>query len=70
MGELSARSDVFRTRWGAHAAEPGSPSPSTPPNLTIYTAEPGSPSAEGLNLLASWAATHATGSAVQPLSRG
>ncbi len=32
------------------AAEPGL-------TLTIYTAEPGSPSAEGLRLLASWAAT-------------
>ncbi|MFG2025727.1 helix-turn-helix transcriptional regulator [Streptomyces sp. NPDC048825] len=82
VGELSTRSDAFRTRWGAHnvtrhgtgikrfhhpvvgnltlawealamAAEPGL-------TLTIYTAEPGSPSAEGLNLLASWAVTQDT----------
>ncbi|WP_033328762.1 helix-turn-helix domain-containing protein [Streptomyces yerevanensis] len=85
VGELSTRSDAFRTRWGAHnvtrhgtgvkrfhhpvvgdltlawealamAAEPGL-------TLTVYTAEPGSPSAEGLNLLASWAATHDTATA-------
>ncbi|MGW7517697.1 helix-turn-helix domain-containing protein [Streptomyces sp. NPDC054796] len=36
------------------AAEPGL-------SMTIYTAEPGSPSEEGLRLLASWAATHETG---------
>jgi transcriptional regulator with XRE-family HTH domain len=80
VGELSTRSDAFRTRWGAHnvtrhgtgvkrfhhpvvgdltlawealamAAEPGL-------TLTVYTAEPGTPSAEGLSLLASWAAAH------------
>jgi hypothetical protein len=33
------------------AAEPGL-------TLTIYSAEPGSPSAERLQLLASWAASH------------
>ncbi|MFF0223443.1 helix-turn-helix transcriptional regulator [Streptomyces sp. NPDC004629] len=38
------------------AAEPGL-------NMTIYTAEPGSPSEEGLRLLASLAATEATGPA-------
>lgn len=80
VGELSTRSDEFRTRWGSHdvrhhgtgtkrfhhpvvgeltlayeglelAAEPGL-------TLTIYTAEPGSPSAERLQLLGSWAASH------------
>jgi transcriptional regulator with XRE-family HTH domain len=79
VGELSTRSDDFRTRWGRHdvrhhgtgtkrfhhpivgeltlayeglemAAEPGL-------TLTIYTAEPGSASAEGLQLLGSWAAS-------------
>lgn len=82
VGELSTRSDEFRTRWGSHnvrhhgtgtkrfhhplvgdltlayeglemAAEPGL-------TLTIYTAEPESPSAERLQLLGSWAATHDT----------
>ncbi|MEU5718570.1 helix-turn-helix transcriptional regulator [Streptomyces sp. NPDC020403] len=82
VGELSTRSDEFRTRWGAHnvrlhstgtkhfhhqtvgdltlafegldmTAEPGL-------TLTIYTAEPSSASAEGLRLLASWAATPQT----------
>ncbi|MBZ9645860.1 helix-turn-helix domain-containing protein [Streptomyces sp. PSKA30] len=38
------------------AAEPGL-------TLVIYTAEPGSPSEEGLNLLASWAATQDTATA-------
>ncbi|MGW2647406.1 helix-turn-helix transcriptional regulator [Streptomyces sp. NPDC001393] len=40
------------------AAEPGL-------TLTIYTAEPGSPSAEGLRLLASWAATEEAESPAQ-----
>ncbi|MFJ7967754.1 helix-turn-helix transcriptional regulator [Streptomyces sp. NPDC096324] len=82
VGELSTRSEEFRTRWGRHdvrhhgtgtkrfhheivgeltlafeglelAAEPGL-------TLTIYAAEPGSASEEGLRLLASWTATHAT----------
>ncbi len=79
VGELSTRSDTFRTLWGAHdvrthgtgtkrfhhpvvgelvlayeelaiTAEPGLV-------LMVYTAEPGSASAEGLRLLASWAAS-------------
>ncbi|UJW30102.1 helix-turn-helix transcriptional regulator [Saccharothrix sp. AJ9571] len=90
VGELSTRSDEFRTRWGAHnvrhhgtgtkrfhhhavgelilayeglemAAEPGL-------TLTVYTAEPGSPSAEGLRLLASWAATQEAESATGKVS--
>jgi len=79
IGELSTRSEEFRTRWAAHnvrfhrtgfkrlhhpivgdldltfealelPADPGL-------RITTYTAEPGSPSQDGLNLLASWAAT-------------
>lgn len=81
VGELSTRSERFRTLWAAHdvryhrtgvkrlrhpvvgeleltyeafelPADPGL-------TLSTYTAEPGSPSADGLRLLASWAATHA-----------
>jgi hypothetical protein len=79
IGELSTRSEDFRTRWAAHnvkfhrtgvkrlrhpvvgdlqldfesldlPADPGL-------RVTTYTAEPGSASADGLALLASWAAT-------------
>jgi hypothetical protein len=79
VGELSMRSDEFRTRWASHdvrfhntgtkrmihplageltlnferfdlAAENGL-------TMFTYTAEPGTRSAQGLNLLASWAAT-------------
>ena len=79
IGELSTRSEDFRTRWAAHnvkfhrtglkrlhhpvvgdlelafesldlSADPGL-------RVTTYTAEPGSVSADGLTLLASWAAT-------------
>ena len=79
VGELSMRSDEFRTRWASHdvrfhntgtkrmmhplvgeltvnferfdlAAESGL-------TMFTYTAVPGTRSAEGLNLLASWAAT-------------
>ena len=79
VGELSIRSDEFRTRWASHdvrfhntgtkrmihplvgeltlnferfdlAAESGL-------TMFTYTAEPGTRSAEGLDLLASWAAT-------------
>ena len=79
VGELSTRSEDFRTRWAAHnvkfhrtglkrlhhpivgdlqldfesldlPADPGL-------RVTTYTAEPGSASADGLTLLASWAAT-------------
>jgi hypothetical protein len=79
VGELSTRSDVFRTRWATHnvrfhrtgaknfhhpvvgdldltydALEP----PADPGLLLVaYSAEPGSVSQDGLNLLASWAAT-------------
>ncbi len=83
VGELSVRSEAFRTRWAAHdvrfhntgtkrmvhplvgeltlnferfdiAAESGL-------TMFTYTAEPGTRSAEGLDVLASWAATpHAT----------
>lgn len=79
VGELSVRSQEFRTRWASHdvrfhnagtkrlvhpvvgemtldferfdiAAESGL-------TMFTYTAQPGSRSAEGLDLLASWAAT-------------
>jgi transcriptional regulator with XRE-family HTH domain len=79
VGELSTRSEEFRTRWAAHnvrhhrtgrkhlhhpvvgelqltyevmdlSADPGL-------SLVVYSAEPGSASQDGLNLLASWAAT-------------
>ena len=89
VGELSTRSEEFRTRWAAHnvrvhragtkyfhhpvigdlevtydvlelSAEPGL-------TMTAYSAEPGSPSADGLKLLASWAATaHETAEADTP----
>jgi MmyB-like transcription regulator ligand binding domain len=78
VGELSMRSEEFRTRWASHdvrfhntgtkrmmhplgeltlnferfdlAAESGL-------TMFTYTTEPGTRSAEGLDLLASWAAT-------------
>ncbi|MEX0153767.1 helix-turn-helix transcriptional regulator [Microbacterium sp. LMI1-1-1.1] len=79
VGELSTRSERFRTLWAAHnvryhrtgikrlrhpvvgdleltyeafelPADPGL-------SLATYTAEPGSPSADGLRMLASWAAS-------------
>ena len=79
IGELSTRSEAFRTRWAAHNVrfhrtgtkhlvhpEVGRLELSyeamqltSDPDLTFlaYTAEPGSSSADGLRLLASWAAT-------------
>jgi MmyB-like transcription regulator ligand binding domain len=54
--------DLTRAYEGLEmAAEPGL-------TLTIYSAEPGLPSAEGLRLLASWPATQAADSPLQPLS--
>ena len=79
VGELSTRSEAFRTRWAAHnvryhhtgrkrlhhpvigdldltyevLALPADPGLS----LVVYSAEPGSASQDGLELLASWAAT-------------
>jgi hypothetical protein len=79
VGELSTRSELFRTLWATHdvlfhrsgrknlhhpvvgdldltyeafdlPADPGL-------RLLVYTAEPATPTADGLNLLASWAAT-------------
>ncbi len=79
IGELSTRSEVFRSRWAAHnvrfhrsgikrlrhpavgalelsfeamefAQHPGL-------TMLVYTAAAGTPSADGLRLLASWAAT-------------
>jgi len=79
VGELSTRSEEFRTRWAAHNVrfhQAGTKRLHHPivgeldltyeameitadAGLTIvtYSAEPGSRSEEGLNLLASWAAT-------------
>ncbi len=79
VGELSTRSEDFRTRWAAqnvrlHRAgskkfhhpvvgdldldfEAMDLSAEHGLVLTAYTAEPGSPAADGLSLLASWAAT-------------
>ncbi|SDE26516.1 helix-turn-helix transcriptional regulator [Auraticoccus monumenti] len=79
VGELSTRSELFRTRWASHdvqlfrsghkrlrhpvvgqldldfesmeiASAPGL-------HLNVYTAPAGSPTADGLRLLASWAAS-------------
>jgi transcriptional regulator with XRE-family HTH domain len=79
VGELSTRSEVFRTRWATHNVRfhrTGAKNFHHPvvgdldlvydamelpadPGLTLvaYSAEPGSASQDGLNLLASWAAT-------------
>jgi hypothetical protein len=79
VGELSTRSDEFRTRWAAHEVRfhrtgvkrlhhpavgdldltyEAMELPSDPGlTLLVYTAEPGSASQDGLDLLASWAAT-------------
>jgi hypothetical protein len=79
IGELSTRSEVFRTRWASHDVQyhrsgqkrlrhpvvgqldlefesmelPGEPGLT----LNVYTAAPDTPAADGLKLLASWAAT-------------
>ena len=79
IGELSTRSEDFRTRWAAHNVRfhrTGQKTLHHPvvgrlelmyeamefpahPGLTllVYTAPPGTPAADGLKLLASWAAT-------------
>lgn len=79
IGELSTRSETFRTRWAAHNVrfhrtgvkrlhhpQVGdlelsyeAMELSSEPGLTFlaYTAEPNTPSADGLRLLATWAAT-------------
>jgi transcriptional regulator with XRE-family HTH domain len=79
IGELSTRSDAFRTWWAAHnvryhqtgtkrlqhpivgdlelSYEVMQITADTDLRLAIFTAEPGSHSQQGLNLLASWAAT-------------
>jgi transcriptional regulator with XRE-family HTH domain len=79
IGELSTRSEIFRTKWAAHNVrfhrtgikhlhhpEVGDLELSyeameltSDPGLTFiaYTAEPNTPSADGLRLLATWAAT-------------
>jgi len=79
IGELSTRSETFRTRWAAHNVRfhrvgvkqvhhaivgdlemtYEAMELTSDPGLTFlaYTAEPNTPSADGLKLLASWAAT-------------
>jgi hypothetical protein len=79
IGELSTRSEIFRTKWAAHNVrfhrtgtkrlhhpEVGdldlsyeAMELSSDPGLTFlaYTAEPNTPTADGLRLLATWAAT-------------
>jgi transcriptional regulator with XRE-family HTH domain len=79
IGELSTRSEIFRTKWAAHNVrfhrtgtkrlhhpEVGdlelsyeAMELSSDPGLTFlaYTAEANTPSADGLRLLATWAAT-------------
>jgi transcriptional regulator with XRE-family HTH domain len=79
IGELSTRSEDFRTRWAAHNVRfhrtgykklhhpvvgdlelsfEAMELPSAPGlTMLVYTAAAGSPSADGLKLLASWAAT-------------
>ncbi len=79
IGELSTRSEDFRTRWAAHNVRfhrtgykklhhpvvgdleldfEAMEVPSAPGlTMLVYTAAAGSPSADGLKLLASWAAT-------------
>lgn len=94
VGELSTRSEAFRSRWAAHNVRlhntgakhfrhpvvgelhltyesmemPGDPGLT----MLVFTAAPGTPSADGLRMLASWSATHATetaGLAGEPRSR-
>jgi len=79
IGELSTRSETFRTRWAAHDVRfhrtglkrlhhpvvgdlelnfEAMEFPSDPGlTMVVYTATPGTASADGLKLLASWAAT-------------
>ena len=79
VGELSMRSEAFRTRWASHDVrfhnsgtkrfmhplageltlnfERFDLAADTGLTMFTYTAEPGTRSAEGLDLLASWAAT-------------
>ncbi|MER8002131.1 helix-turn-helix transcriptional regulator [Streptomyces sp. NPDC095613] len=79
IGELSTRSDAFRTMWGAHDVHvftAGTKRFLHPAvgemelvhesldlpcddglSITVYSADPGTPAADGLKLLASWAAS-------------
>ncbi|WP_328468966.1 helix-turn-helix transcriptional regulator [Actinoplanes sp. NBC_00393] len=79
IGELSTRSDQFRTRWARHDVRAHTtgvkrlqhpvvgpleltfevlmPAADDDQALVVYCAEPGSASADGLRLLAGWAAT-------------
>ena len=88
VGELSTRSDAFRTRWAAHNVRLHSTGAkhfrhpvvgelhlsyesmemSADPGLTllVFTAPPGTPSADGLRMLASWAASQRIESGADP----
>lgn len=79
VGELSTRSEIFRTRWASHDVQyhrsgqkrlrhpivgqldlnfEAMELPSEPGlTLNVYTAASGTPTADGLAMLASWAAT-------------
>jgi transcriptional regulator with XRE-family HTH domain len=73
VGELSTRSQEFRTRWATHSVRKHLHHPvvgdlqltyevmALPADpglsLVVYSAEPGSPSHDAVKLLASWAAT-------------
>jgi transcriptional regulator with XRE-family HTH domain len=92
VGELSTRSETFRTLWASHDVREhrtGSKSVmhgevgrldlnfevmalTSHPGLALvaYSAEPGSPTAEGLRLLASWAAPTVRVDAGGPSSTG
>ena len=83
VGELSTRSEVFRTRWASHDVQfhrsgrkrlchpvvgqldldfESMELPSEPGlRLNVYTAAPDTPTADGLKMLASWAATQDLG---------
>ncbi|HJP78404.1 MAG TPA: helix-turn-helix transcriptional regulator [Pseudonocardiaceae bacterium] len=79
VGELSTRSEIFRTRWASHDVQyhrsgrkrlrhpivgqldldfEAMELPSEPGlTLNVYTCAPDTPTADGLKMLASWAAT-------------
>jgi transcriptional regulator with XRE-family HTH domain len=88
VGELSARSDAFRTLWGGrdvHVFTDGTKRFHHPVvgklqlvhemldlpgenglTIAVYSADPGTPAADGLRLLASWAAAQRLDEAAAP----